>query len=228
MSGPRRLLKGARQEVITPDVDAGVRPIWGQALTDQEFLFVQVYLETLKVGEAAEAAGWHFARGSQVIRRLHVRQAIDGALAERFNVTKATLAGTLANMALRSPRSILAWGKPTAKGKVRLTLKQSRQLTDADWDMIAGVKSHADGSIEVKLVDRLAAIEKLAKLLGVMRELPEADEGSSGVVFVVGDPALVLEKYQANRIVDVSGQDVQEVGGAPTGEHSDLQIAEPK
>lgn len=226
MSG-RRLLKGARQEVITPDVDAGVRPIWGQPLTDQEYVFVQVYLETMKVGEAAEAAGWHFARGSQVIRRLHVRQAIDGALAERFNVTKATIAERLANMAFTSPKSILRWGKPTKKGTVRLTITESQRLTDADWDLIAGVKSNADGSIEVKLVDRMAAMEKLAKLLGVMRELPEAEEGASGVMFIVGDPALVLERHRANRIVDVSSEDVQDATPSK-GEHTDLTIAEPK
>lgn len=223
----RRLLKGARQEVITPDVDAGVRPIWGQPLTDQEFVFVQAYLETMKVGEAAVAAGWHFARGSQVIRRLHVRQAIDGALAERFNVTKATIAGVLANMALRSPKSILAWGKPDRKGRVRLTVKQSRELSDADWDLISGMKSNADGSIEVKLVDRMAALEKLAKLLGVMRELPEAEEGASGVLFIVGDPALVLERHRANRVVDLSGDDVQDATPSK-GAHTDLAIAEPK
>lgn len=220
-----RAPKGGRQEVITEHLDAGARPVWGQHLTDPEYVFVCTYLETMQIGAAATACGYHASYGTNMIRKLHVRQAIDGALAERFNATKATIAGKMANIAFGSPKRFIKWGRANKKGVVRLSLTESRMLTDADWDMIVSVKSNPDGSIEVKLADRLAALEKLAKLVGVMRELPEADAGG-GVIFIVGDPETALAKHRANRIVDVSGEVVQE--RSATGTHTDIEIAEPK
>lgn len=58
----------------------------------------------------------------------------------------------------------MAFGK--ANDCVVLALSDDAVLQDLDLSMLAGVKRNKDGSVEVKLVDRMQALRQLAELTG--------------------------------------------------------------
>jgi hypothetical protein len=198
---------------------------WAGGLSDREYAFVQAYLQNLLLAEAAHAAGYNKSTAGrmawEIIRRPHVREAIDAALQERFSAGKASITEKIAQMAFFNPGNVLSWDN---KG---LKVKSSSQLTAADWAGIEAVKMNKDGSIEVRFVDRLAALDKLARITGIARELPPAQEGNH-VMFVIGDPEKVLEKHRAERarLIEDRANDPDHV--SVPGEHTDLLIQDPK
>lgn len=199
-------------------------PTWATTLSDREYIFVEHYLQHLQLNEAALAAGYSKSSAPKMawdlIRKPHIREAIDVALQERFNTSKASIIEKMAQMAFFNPGNVLSWDD---KG---LKVKSSTKLTAADWAGIEGVKMNKDGSIEVKFVDRLAALEKLARISGIARELTPPDVGNY-VAFVIGDPEGVLEKHRAERARRLEAAEDVDIIDVP-GTHTDLSIAEPK
>lgn len=200
-------------------------PIWAHNLSDREYIFVEHYLQHLCLEKAAVAAGYQKGSASrmawELIRKPNVREAVDSALQERFNLSKASIIGKVAQMAFFNPGEVISWD---GKG---LRVKSSNKLTAGDWAGIDSVKMLRDGSIEVKFVDRLAALDKLARLTGIARELPPPDAGNN-VVFVIGDPDKVLDRHRAERAKRlIEHADDAEVVDTP-GAHTDLLIVNPK
>lgn len=199
-------------------------PIWASTLSDREYIFVEHYLQTLQLNEAALAAGYSKSSAPKMawdlIRKPHIREAIDVALQERFNTSKASIIEKIAQMAFFNPGNVLSWDD---KG---LKVKSSNKLNAADWAGIEGVKMNKDGSIEVKFVDRLAALEKLARLSGIARELTPPDVGNY-VTFVIGDPDGVLERHRAEQAKRLQASEMIDITSVP-GTHTDLVIGDPK
>jgi phage terminase small subunit len=198
-------------------------PGWADGLSDREYSFVEAYLANLRLFEAAVAAGYAKSCAQRVawelIRKPHIREAVDQALAERFSSGKASIVDGLAKMAFFNPGNVLSWD---AKG---LKLKPSNKLTAADWAGIESVKMAKDGSVEVRFVDRLMALEKLAKVSGIMRELPESVD-TPNVQFIIGDPEPVLQRYRAERARQIEQAREVDTVTVP-GEHTDLEIRKP-
>ncbi len=222
MSKKRSPISGRNDAVIA---GARIEEPWSGGLSDREYAFVQAYLQNLLLKEAGLAAGYPKTTAArmawEIIRRPHVREAIDAALQERFNAGKASITEKLAQMAFFNPGNIVSWD---GKG---LKVKASNLLTEADWAGIERVKMNKDGTIEVIFVDRMAALEKLARITGIARELPPAQEGAH-VTFVIGDPEKVLERHRAERARMIEGKANDPEQGDVLGEHTDLLINDPK
>lgn len=206
-------------------LDVGDRPTWAAALDEREYVFVTAYIQTFEGSEAALWAGFSKQNAKQAAYRIkqrsHVRAAIDAALMERFNGAKATIMEELAALALHDPGDYASWTDKTVK------IKGSKQLTRRQRIAITSIKRSADGGVELKFTDKQAALEKLAKLTGQMREMPNADSGKF-VVFVVEDPGAALRG--GHTPVDnphvIEGEVID--NERPSGSHAGLVIEEPK
>lgn len=211
-----------RQDAV--EAGARIEEPWSGGLSDREYVFVQAYLQTLLLEESARAAKYPKSTAGkmawEIIRRPHVREAIDAALQERFSAGKASITEKVAQMAFFDPGNVISWD---GKG---LKVKASSKLTQADWAGISSVKMNRDGSIEVRFVDRLAALDKLARITGIARELPEASEGSH-VTFVIGDPEKVLERHRAERARMLEQRSGEPEKTDVLGDHTDLLITDP-
>ena len=84
------------------------------------------------------------------------RKTGDGALKERI------LSGKLTRDDVARRLAELAFGK--ANDCVRLVMEEDPQLKKLDLSLLTEVKRNDKGTVEVKLVDRLKALEQLALL----------------------------------------------------------------
>ena len=84
------------------------------------------------------------------------RKTGDGALKERIQSGKLTREDVARRLAE------LAFGK--ANDCVRLVMEEDPQLKKLDLSLLTEVKRNDKGTVEVKLVDRLKALEQLALL----------------------------------------------------------------
>ncbi len=60
--------------------------------------------------------------------------------------------------------AVLAFGK--TNDCVRLVLEEKPELEELDLSLLSEVKRNEKGTVEIKLVDRLAVLEQLASLAG--------------------------------------------------------------
>lgn len=216
----------ARRNIPIPGTAApSLRPTWAHNLSDREYVFVEAYLKDLVLYKAAIAAGVSKNCSSNTsyewMQKAHIREAVDSALAERFSVSKSRIIEELAIIAFSRRDNIISWD---AKG---VKIKDSKHFKQDEWAQISGIKMYKDGSVEVKFEDRQSALERLAKVTGIMRELPPS-EGGNHVSFVIGDPEVVLARYREKRQRDIDGRVVESERAESPGEHTDLVIVEPR
>ena len=77
----------------------------------------------------------------------------------------------------------LAFGK--ANDCVRLAMEDDPQLSKLDLSLLSEIKRNENGTVEIKLIDRLKALEQLAEVTGeeksgaeeFLRALQESGEG---------------------------------------------------
>jgi phage terminase small subunit len=109
-------------------------------------------------------------------------EAIRAELRERSAITLDHLVEALRPLAFSDIRKVMTWGDavPVADPKTGvviiahgIAIKSVTELDDYAAAMIAEISETKDGAKRVKLHDKLAAIEKLAKLLGLIKEQHE-------------------------------------------------------
>lgn len=132
-------------------------------------LFVQEYLVDLKAREAAIRAGYSPASAHVTASRLfanpRVREAITASIEDRFGVTKASIVEELSAMAFANLGDHYAWDE----GRIRS--KPSRNMTKSQQRAIASIRrvqTPTGSIIEVRLPDKLRALELLARLMGAL------------------------------------------------------------
>lgn len=86
------------------------------------------------------------------------RKTGEKALLERIREGKVTRADVTRRLAE------LAFGK--ANDCVRLALEDDPQLGSLDLSLLSEVKRNDKGTVEIKLIDRLQALEQLAQVAG--------------------------------------------------------------
>jgi hypothetical protein len=94
------------------------------------------------------------------------RKTGDKALRERIRDGKVSRSDVTRRLAE------LAFGK--ANDCVRLALEDDPQLGKLDLSLLSEVKRNDKGTVEIKLIDRLRALEQLAQAAGQEKANPEA------------------------------------------------------
>lgn len=136
--------------------------------------FCAAYLKTMDPERAAEAGGWE--DGFSMLARKGVRRELE-------NMRDAAAAETRREDAIRQ-LARLAFGR--ANDAVRLALAPGEaDPAKLDLSAVAELKVTDKGGVEVKLVDRVRALETLCKLLedqggGKADELYRALEDAAG------------------------------------------------
>lgn len=140
-------------------------------MTAKRVRFVEEYLVDLNAAAAARRAGYTSKRseavGYDLLTNADVQAAIEAAQKERSartGVTADRVVKELARIAFADARSVMTWGP----GGV--VLRDSETLTAEVAAAVAEVsetKSESGGSIKVRLADKLSALDKLARHLGM-------------------------------------------------------------
>lgn len=157
-------------------------------LTPQQQLFVAEYLHDLHGGRAAARAGYaegsaHVA-ASRLLRRSEIRKAIQAELEARFSITKLSVIEELAAIAFHDPGDYFSWTES------KLDVRPSDELSPLQMKAVGSVRQvngRCGPRIEIQLVDKLRALELLARILGLLD--PRAPAGPVGNVrFVIETP----------------------------------------
>ncbi len=144
-------------------------PPWAEQLTPREYYFVREYLVDFVAYKAALRAGIGTTRESAAamaseMRRLpHVAQAIDAAMAgSEGGSARARIVDELAAIAFVNTR-------PALEATSREDLKK---LSDEEFVAVRKVKQvrGKNPSFEVESVDKLGALDKLARATGLYSE----------------------------------------------------------
>ena len=106
---------------------------------------------------------------------------IERALAERGGITRTRLVEELAKIAFSDISKVVAWGPEAAvirapedgvaikRMENRITLLDSDEIEDDVRGAVAEVLQSANGALHVKMHDKVAALDKLARVLGMYR-----------------------------------------------------------
>jgi phage terminase small subunit len=142
-----------------------------EGLTPKQARFVEEYLIDLNGAAAARRAGYAPKRadviGYENLLKPEIQAAIHAALRERSartGITADRVVQEIARLAFADPRLVMRWGPDGVE------LKPSDELTDEAAAMIAEVKesvSQAGSSMQVKFHSKVAALEQLAKHVGL-------------------------------------------------------------
>lgn len=154
-----------------------------QKLTEKQKRFVQEYLVDLNATAAAQRAGYKDPNiGRQLITKNNVSAAIQEAMDKRQSRVEITQDRVLRELAA------IAFAKGTdyasiISGMVMVT--DTGELTEEQKAAIVAIKQTKEG-VEVKLADKLKALELLAKHLG-LTELQEKPEEQNTVTIYLPD-----------------------------------------
>ncbi len=148
------------------------------ALTERQRRFVEEYLVDLNGTQAAIRAGYSKASAAdlayQTLRKPAVAAAIDRALGRAVSVSRSRVVEELAAIAFADAGDFFTWGPDG------VTVRDSRDLPADRTRVVAEIsesRTGTGGTIRLKLADKLAALEKLGRALGLFRErLPAADD----------------------------------------------------
>ena len=142
-----------------------------KGLTPKQARFVDEYLIDLNATQAAIRAGYSAKTaewiGPQLLGKTHVQERINSAQRERSartGITADRVLKEIARVAFADPRMVMSWG-PNG-----VTLRDSSELSDDAAAAVAEVSetwSESGGSRKVKMHDKIAALEKLARHVGL-------------------------------------------------------------
>ncbi len=138
------------------------------ALKPRRALFVDEYLVDLRARDAAIRAGYTpgsaHVTASRLLAEPKVRKAISQELTTRYNVSKESIIDELAAIAFARLGDYVSWTDTT------FSVRPARQLTAHQRKAVVMIRQRGpDGPIvEVRLANRLKALELLAKVLGLL------------------------------------------------------------
>jgi phage terminase small subunit len=142
-------------------------------LTDKQKLFVAEYLVDLNASRAAERAGYSKESageiGYQLLQKTSISKAISKAFKrreKRTQVSQDKVVRELARIAFASIGTMATWTGDA------IVLKDSESLADDDRAAIQEItktETPHGSNIRVKLADKLTALEKLGRHLGMFQ-----------------------------------------------------------
>jgi len=146
-------------------------------MTPKQARFVEEYLIDLNATQAAIRAGYTAKRadaiGYENLLKPEIQQAVQTAMRERSaqtGITAERVLREIARIAFADPRRVMSWGP------VGVVVRDSSELTDEEAAIVSEVsetRKDSGGSIRIKLNDKLAALEKLARHTNVYGDFGE-------------------------------------------------------
>lgn len=187
-----------------------------KSLTPKQAQFVLEYLVDLNATQAAIRAGYSTRNAdkiaSQLLGKTRVRREVDKAIAaraKRVGVSADRVVRELARIAFCDPRNVFDWGPDG------VTPKSASELSDDDAACVAEAtetKTKDGGTIRIKLADKIAALNLLAKHTGVAKDHLELS-GPGGIPI---STEVVIVSHQA-----VAADENATVGSGEGGESAD-------
>ncbi len=182
------MAKVLRSRAALDQRDAGVRR--GNRLTEWDRLFITEYMRDWSCAEAGIRMGMTGPRRAihsamlTSLRQPAVRAEINRRLEARQKTAEISEQRVLAEIAR------IAFSNPLASARVFDDDGRARfdiaLLTESDMAGISSVKQRKDGSIEIKVHDKLDALEKLGRRLKLFND--PSDKTPVGVVrFIIED-----------------------------------------
>lgn len=164
------------------------------SLTKKQQLFVDAYLIDPNGKKAAIAAG--YAEGSaaieatRLLKHAAVRGAIDAGqklLSVRAGVTPEMVIAELAKVGFSDIRQIIEWravnrqlfdgdGEPVDVPELVIDIKDSDSVTPEAAAALAEVSRTKDGTVKIKMHDKLGALVRIGHHLGMFRTPVAAEE----------------------------------------------------
>jgi len=165
-------------------------------LTDRQRLFVEAYLLEPNGKKAAIAAGYSAKTAEVTASKLLRQPKVAAELAKRRAITEAATGITverviseLAKLGFSDIRQVIAWranvakmvddpetGDPMLQVTNEVELVDSAKLTDDIAAAISEISQTKDGTLRVKMHDKLGALVKIGQHLGMFRPLPSPAE----------------------------------------------------
>jgi phage terminase small subunit len=152
------------------DEDVAMPPL--PKILPRQQRFIEEYLIDLKGTQAAFRAGYGSMRGCrqrsyELLRKPQIAAAISEALAKGPGITRARIIDELARIAFSDIAEYTTWGPGGIIGK------GSDELTPEQTSVVAEVFQEPGKSPRVKLYDKVAALEKLCRALGMFKDQHE-------------------------------------------------------
>lgn len=158
----------------------------GQKLTDKQKKFVEEYLVDLNATQAAIRAGYSKKTADKTAAKLVVKSCIKNAISEeiakrskRTEITQDRVLKELAKIGFADIKDYLQYrtektqiatndeGEPIIGYREIIDIKTSEEV---DGTIINEVSISKDGTFKFKLYDKLSALEKMGKHLGMFTE----------------------------------------------------------
>ena len=184
-------------------------------LTARQESFCQHLVDGLNQTEAYEAAGYsvdnklpatvyqaasRLAANSKVIARI---QELRDAVQERALVTAVDILTELKGIGMADLSQLVSWDKDS------VTVKDSDDLPPELTRLVSEVSQTVTkdgGTVKIKLHDKIAALDKMAKTLGMYEEkkTPDTSVTITKVTVVLSGPAALRQAEIEGRVVDGS------------------------
>lgn len=163
------------------------------ALNAKQERFVAEYLIDLNATQAAIRAGYSektaYSTGQRLLKHVEVQAALQEAQAkrsERTEVTQDRVLQELARIGFADIRKAVAWGRspvdteareadPNGLGIFPVELKPSSEVDDDTAAAISEVSLTQTG-VKLKMHDKLSALEKIARHLGMLNGSGAGDD----------------------------------------------------
>lgn len=146
------------------------------ALTARQARFVAEYLIDLNATQAAIRAGYSektaLQQGPRLLGNVGIAEAIASAQekrAKRTEITQDRVLAELARVGFADLRKAVAWDGE------RVLLKNSEEIDD-DTALAVSEVSQGPNGIKIKLHDKLAALDKIARHLGMYKDGADAPQ----------------------------------------------------
>jgi phage terminase small subunit len=188
-----------------PD-DGTISPELQANLTPKQQLFVQQYLVDLNGTQAAIRAGYSkdtvYSIASENLRKPDILQAIEYALMERTGITRSRIVDELGAIAFSDLGDFVDWDNETQhvaadiKDRVgvepegdrpgeevvvltnRVVLRPSHKLDPALRRAVSKISQDRYGNVRIELFDKIAALDKLARALGMYQDAGHVEDNS--------------------------------------------------
>ena len=146
-------------------------------ITPKHRNFVREYLLSYDAEDAAEKAGYARRSGVNLLRKPAIRTLLrrrQSVLDAESNIDQKKVLDKLAKMAFFDPRDVMGW-ETNAYGGTEVWVKDSDDLSPEVASMIKEISVDKDGNAKVKLHDSAAALDKIARHLGMYNDTVGVD-----------------------------------------------------
>lgn len=182
-------------------------------LTPRQRLFVKEYLVDLNATQAAKRAGYSLKtadkQGFQLLEKARIQEAIQAEMKEREKRTEITADRVLQELARIGFSDI---GDFVDYGPAGVTIKESSEVDTKALAEVSEKRSDKGSTVTFKLHDKVSALEKLGRHLGLFKDKVELTGKDGGPLQV---EQKILPRDEVHRLAEEMGLLTKDKGGAP-------------